>query len=135
MFKGGPYQIRPYKLGWGTPIRNQTPTRPRRTSARYFSTDKGRPQGGRLRFAADSLRWREKDSNLYGAFPVKSCFGLLPVLCSERESRSSSGRLRSGSRSARKGSRDRNGSKAWRLAALASLVFRSALMPEHAEGR
>src|SRR5207237_9973645 len=25
-------------------------------------------------------RWREPDSNLYGAFPVKSCFGLLPVL-------------------------------------------------------
>jgi hypothetical protein len=62
-------------------------------------------------------------------------FGLLPVLCSERESRSSSRRLRSGSRSARKGSRDRNASKAWRLAALASLVFRSALTPEHAEGR
>ena len=33
-------------------------------------------------------------------------FGLLPVLCSERESRSSSRRLRSGSRSARKGSRE-----------------------------
>src|SRR5262249_49879179 len=40
-----------------------------------------------------------------------------PVLCSERESRSSSCRLRSGSRSARKGSRDRNGSNAWRRAA------------------
>src|SRR3984893_11574528 len=44
-------------------------------------------------------------------------------------------RLQSGSRSARKGSRDRNASGAWRLAALASLVFRSALTPEHAEGR
>ena len=44
-------------------------------------------------------------------------------------------RLRSGSRSARKGSRDRNASAAWRRAALASLVFRSALTPEHAEGR
>src|SRR6266481_5073623 len=62
-------------------------------------------------------------------------FGLLAVLCSERESRSSSRRLRSGSRSARKGSRDRNASIAWRLAALAALVFRSALTPEHAEGR
>src|ERR1700751_2249104 len=49
-------------------------------------------------------------------------------------------RLRSGSRSARKGARDRNGSTAWRRAALASLVFRSApcssqgqaLTPEHA---
>src|SRR5215469_4343129 len=60
---------------------------------------------------------READSNLYGAFPVKSCFGLLPVLCSERESCSSSRRLRSSSRSARKASRDRNASKAWRLAA------------------
>ena len=57
-------------------------------------------------------RWREMDSNLYGAFPVKSFFGLLSVLCSERESGSSSRRLRSGLRSARKGSRDRNGSKA-----------------------
>ena len=62
-------------------------------------------------------RWREPDSNLYGAFPVKSYFGLLPVLCSEQESRSSFRRLRSGSRSGRKGSRDRNGSKAWRPAA------------------
>ena len=33
-----------------------------------------------------TLRWRDMDSNLYGAFPVKWCFfGLLPVLCSERE--------------------------------------------------
>ena len=47
--------------------------------------------------------------------------------------RSPSRRLRSGSRSARKGSRDRNASGAWRLAALAELVFRSALTPEHAE--
>jgi hypothetical protein len=62
-------------------------------------------------------RWREMDSNLYGAFPVKWSFWFSPVLCSELESRSSSRRLRSGSRSARKGSRDRNGSKAWRLAA------------------
>jgi hypothetical protein len=77
---------------------------------------------------------RELDSNLYGAFPVKWLFlVLLPVLCSEREGRSSSRRLRSGSRSARKGSRDRNASIAWRLCRLASLVFRSALTPEHAE--
>src|ERR1700732_93150 len=47
--------------------------------------------------------------------------------------RFSSRRLRSGSRSARRGSRDRNASGAWRLAALARLVFRSALTPEHAE--
>ena len=36
-----------------------------------------------------------------------------PMTCDYAMSR----RLRSGSRSARKGSRDRNGSKAWRLAA------------------
>ena len=81
-----------------------------------------------------TLCWRKRDSNLYGAFPVKGVvLVLLRVLCSERESRSSSRRLRSGSRSARKGSRDRNASKAWRLAALAWLVFRSASTPEHAE--
>ena len=61
-----------------------------------------------------------------GLFLSSGRFWFLPVLCSERESRSSSRRLRSGSRSARKGSRDRNGSKAWRLCRLASLVFRSA---------
>jgi hypothetical protein len=49
--------------------------------------------------------------------------------------RSSSRRLRSASRSARKGSRDRNASGAWRRAALAELVFRSALAPEHAQGQ
>src|SRR5947209_19016295 len=54
-----------------------------------------------------------------------------PMPCDYAMSR----RLGSGSRSARKGSRDRNASGAWRLAALASLVFRSALTPEHAEGR
>jgi len=61
-----------------------------------------------------------------GGREIRTCMGLflssrhfwfLPVLCSERESRSSSRRLRSGSRRARKGSRDRNGSKAWRVAA------------------
>jgi hypothetical protein len=81
-------------------------------------------------------RWRELDSNLYGAFPVKWSF---LVFCRffvrSGKGRSSSRRLRSGSRSARKGSRDRNGSKAWRLCRLASLVFRSALTPEHAERR
>src|SRR5215472_6043244 len=55
---------------------------------------------------------------LVWGFPCQVVFfGLLPVLCSERESRSSSHRLRSGSRSARKGSRDRNARKAWRRAA------------------
>ena len=60
---------------------------------------------------------------------------LLAVLCSELKGRSSSRRLRSASRSARRVSRDRNASPAWRLVRLASLVFRSALTPEHAEGR
>jgi hypothetical protein len=49
---------------------------------------------------------------VWGFFCQVVIFGLLPVLCSERESRSSSRRLRSGSRSARKGSRDRNASRA-----------------------
>jgi len=52
-----------------------------------------------------------------GLFLSSRIFGLSPVLCSEQESRSSFRRLRSGSRSGRKGSRDRNGSKAWRPAA------------------
>jgi len=77
-----------------------------------------RPDQG-IRFAHD----------LYGTFPVKRFF------VRSGKGRSSSRRLRSGSRSARKGSRDRNASAAWRRAALASLVFRSALTPEHAEGR
>jgi hypothetical protein len=39
-------------------------------------------------------RWRGMDSNLYGAFPSQAVvLGLLPVLCSERESRSPSRRL------------------------------------------
>jgi hypothetical protein len=58
-----------------------------------------------------------------------------PFFARSGKGRSSSRRLRSGSRSARKGSRDRSASAAWRRAALASLVFRSALTPEHAEGR
>ena len=41
--------------------------------------------------------------------------------------------LRSGSRSARKGSRDRNASQGLAACRLAVLVFRSALTPEHAE--
>jgi len=60
---------------------------------------------------------------------------LLTVLCSERERPFFVPSPRSGSWSARKGSRDRNASAAWRRVALASLVFRSALTPEHAEGR
>src|ERR1700726_4402372 len=77
-----------------------------------------------------------------GGSRIRTCMGLflssgrfwfLPVLCSELESRSSSRRLRSGSRSARKGSRDRNGKQSLVACRLATLVFRSALTPEHAE--
>src|SRR6516164_3195807 len=60
-------------------------------------------------------RWREPDSNLYGAFPVKWSFWFVGGSLFGGESRSSSRRLRSGSRSGRKGSRDRNGSIAWSL--------------------
>jgi hypothetical protein len=61
---------------------------------------------------------REEDSNLYGAFPVKRSFLVVVISLFGGESRSSSRRLRSGSRSAGKGSRARNGGKAWRLAGL-----------------
>jgi hypothetical protein len=52
-----------------------------------------------------------------GLFLSSSSFGLLSVLCSERESRSSFRRGDQVRGAGRKGSRDRNGSKAWRLAA------------------
>ena len=74
-------------------------------------------QGLRVKFASDSPLEGDGFEPVWGFSCQVVVFGLLPVLCSERESRSSSRRLRSGSRSARKGSRDRNGSKAWRLAA------------------
>src|SRR5262249_14810502 len=53
----------------------------------------------------------------------------VPVLCSKRENRSPSRRLQSGSRSARKGSRERNGSKAWRL------VLETSKLPNSARDR
>ena|SRR6516162_6190251 len=71
--------------------------------------------------------------DLYGAFPVKWSFWFVAVFCSERQGRFSSRRLRSGSRSARKRSRDRNASQSLAACRLATLVFRSALTPEHAE--
>src|SRR5215470_10555314 len=97
-----------------------------------YSTSAESPLRDR-KFADSALE--ESGFELVWGFSCQVVFLGLPVLCSERESRSSSRRLRSGSRSARKGSRDRNGSKAWRHAALAALVFRSALRPEHAERR
>src|SRR5271155_1952571 len=71
----------------------------------------------KLRFASDAPLEEDRLELVWGFSCQVVVFGLLPVLCSERESRSSSRRLRSGSRSARKGSRDRNASTAWRLAA------------------
>ena len=61
---------------------------------------------------ADNAPGSQFAPDLYGSFSVKWFFGLLPVPCSERKGRSSSRRLRSGSRSARKVSRDRNASAA-----------------------
>jgi hypothetical protein len=58
--------------------------------------------------AGGQLAGVQADSNLYGAFPVKEfVFGFAGSLFGAK-SRSSSRRLRSGSRSARKRSRDRN---------------------------
>jgi hypothetical protein len=76
------------------------------------------------------------DADLYGAFPVKRLFFLvlLTVLCSERERpffvacdqvRGARGRGQGTETLAELGG----------LPSLASLVFRSALTPEHAEGR
>src|SRR5215469_6786424 len=74
---------------------------------------------------------------LVWGFPCQVVFfGLLPVLCSEAEGAVLDPVAYDQVPRARAmGSRDRNASKAWRLAALAALVFGSALTPEHAEGR
>jgi DNA-binding transcriptional LysR family regulator len=89
----------------------------------------------RIKFALDSLLEGGGFELVWGFSCQVVVFGFCRFFVRSWESRSSSRRLRSGSRSARKGSRDRNGSKAWRLGRLASLVFRSALTPEHAERR
>jgi len=89
------------------------------------------------------------ETDLYGAFPVK---GLFPPWLGSRSADCSFGFADSSLFGAGKavlrpvacdqvpgargrGQGDRNASAAWRLAALASLVFRSALTPEHTEGR
>jgi hypothetical protein len=95
-----------------TPVHLSSPQQTHRVLAVIAALQ--RPSGASSQW---TRRWREVDSNLYGAFPVKWSF----LVCCRFfvrswKSRSSSRRLRSGSRSARKGSRDRNGSKAWRLA-------------------
>src|SRR5215831_12221131 len=78
-----------------------------------------------------------KGFELVWGFPCQVVFfGLLPVLCSEAEGAVLDPVAYDQVPRARAmGSRDRNASKAWRLAALAALVFGSALTPEHAEGR
>ena len=62
-------------------------------------------------FVADSPLERAGFELVWGSSCQVVVSGLWPVFCSEQESRSSSRRLRSGLRSARKGSRDRNASK------------------------
>jgi hypothetical protein len=66
-----------------------------------------------------TLRWREMDSNLYGAFPVKWCFSVYCqffVRSGKWPFFIPSPTIRFAER-AQMGSRDRNASKAWRLAA------------------
>src|SRR6516162_9248912 len=62
-------------------------------------------------------RWREPDSNLYGAFPVKPYFWFVAgsLFGAGKPFFVPSPAMVRGAR--RKGSRDRNGSKAWWLAA------------------
>ena len=64
-----------------------------------------------------TLRWREPDSNLYGAFPVKPYFWFVAgsLFGAGKPFFVPSPAMVRGAR--RKGSRDRNGSKAWWLAA------------------
>ena len=66
-------------------------------------------QGPKVRRLSAGGSWIRTCMELFLSSRV---FGLLAVLCSKRESRSSSRRLQLGSRSARKGSRDRNASRA-----------------------
>jgi hypothetical protein len=79
-------------------------------------------------------RWRKQDSSLYGGFSCQAVvWVVLTVFCSERERPFfvPSPAIRFAERA--EGVKGPNGSTAWRLAALAALVFRSALTPEHAE--
>ena len=69
-----------------------------RFAARNFDHWRTRARGPRT-----VVHRNRKFADLYGGFSVKWFFGLLPVPCLERKGRSSSRRLRSGSRSARKG--------------------------------
>jgi len=67
-----------------------------------------------------------------GLFLSSRIFGLLPVLCSERESRSSFRRLRWFAERAERGQGTETVAKLGGLPP-SELVFRSALTPEHAE--
>jgi hypothetical protein len=91
-----------------------------RPKAFGLSNPPGNPDGlGRSGALRVTLRWREMDSNLYGASPCQVVFfGLLPVLCSELEGAVLHPVAYDQVPGARgMGSRDRNASKAWRLAA------------------
>jgi len=92
--------------GKGDPLLEEDPA-PRTCMELFVSTG----------FSRRSPPWPHDRSRLFGAGRAASL----------------SRRLRSGSRSARKGSGGRNGSGG-RRAALAELVFRSTLTPEHSEG-
>ena len=74
------------------------------------------------------------DPNLYGASPVKELFWFIVTsLFGAGKGLLRPVAWRSGSRSARKGSRDRM-QQSLAACRLAALVFRSALTPEHAKG-
>jgi len=120
---------RPYPEGQF--LRRQTSAGPHRPAGQRSPAQAGRARcdGGDARRQPSVLtekksssqvtrRRRKPDSKPVWGFSCQVVdFGFLLVLCSELESRSSSRRQQSGSRRARKGSRDRNGSIAWRLAA------------------
>jgi hypothetical protein len=69
------------------------------------------------------------------SWPSRLCLAVFTFFVRSGNGRSSSRRLRSAARSARKASRDQNASGAGRRAALAQLVFCSALTPENGQGQ
>src|SRR4029077_12169927 len=72
---------------------------------------------------------------VWGFFCQAVVLGLLSVLCSEREGRSSSRRLAIRFAERAEGVKGPKRQRSLAACRLASLVFRSALTPEHAEGR
>src|ERR1700704_926235 len=94
--------------------------KPRQT--RGLAQGTAKPETGFVRiekvgFAMDSPLEERGFELVWGFSCQVVVFGLLQFFVRSGKGRSSSRRLRSGSRSARKGARDRNGSTAWRLAA------------------